>query len=166
MPTRKLEKENYIVSKVAKLKKFSTLSMAIQSETLQVTGAEAQVRAKKHWESTSATLQWRRQEVQDEKRSAAANKRTDSKETRRCIVKAESPRNTKWWDAQPSGGSREKEKASKWEKQKRNGIVFPRKTFSCQHQEGTVKGLQTESICWKQCLILKISHIMNMSAEK
>lgn len=40
MPTRKLEKENYLVSKAAKLKKFSTLSMAIWFETLQVTGAK------------------------------------------------------------------------------------------------------------------------------
>lgn len=94
MPTRKLEKESYLVSKVAKLKKFSILSMAIWFETLQVTAAEAQIRVNKEWEPTSATLQWRRQEVQDERRSAAANK-TDGKETRRCNVEAENTRNTK-----------------------------------------------------------------------
>lgn len=40
MPARKLEKENYLVSKAAKLEKFSTVSMAIGFETLQVTEAD------------------------------------------------------------------------------------------------------------------------------
>ena len=59
MPARKLEKENYLVSKVAKLEKFSTISMAIGFETLQVAGAEeAKAGVNQDWESTSSTLQW------------------------------------------------------------------------------------------------------------
>lgn len=59
MPARKLEKESYLVSKVAKLEKFSTISITIGFETPQVTGAEeAKTGANQDWELASHTLQW------------------------------------------------------------------------------------------------------------
>jgi len=59
MPARKLEKGNYLVSKVAKMEQLSTISMAIGFEIFQVRGAEeAKAGVNQDWESTSSTLQW------------------------------------------------------------------------------------------------------------
>jgi len=64
----------------------------------------------------------RRQEVQDDRGSAVVIKRTNSKETRRCNVKAESSRNTKGWDVQPTASKKKKPVATA--SGKSNGVVF------------------------------------------
>lgn len=75
MPASKLEKENYLVSKVEELEKFSTFSTAVGFETLQLREAEeAKVGTSPVWALTNTTLHW------DEKARGISSSKQDYRE--------------------------------------------------------------------------------------
>lgn len=155
MPARKLEKKNYLVSKVPKLEKFSTISMAIGFETLWVTEAkEAKSGVNQDWESTSSTLQWdKKARASGWWENSCSNQKDRQPQNKKMQCqgweqqKHQVMRYAANWQQQIKASSN-----SKWEKQW--GCLPVGRCFPASTKKGvTAKLLQNKSIFWKHLLL-------------